>query len=347
MNKKRLLIITDAWTPQVNGVVMTLAQTRKECEKQGFYVDMLTPDSFRHSFPCPFYKSIRLAVPKKSTIENKLRLHHPDYIHIATEGPIGIAAAKILKSKRIPYTTSYHTKFPEYVNMRIPFIKKKTVYEFLYRKVHNDSHKILVTTKSMKEELSHNGFPSDKLEIWGRGIDTKKFSFKESPNSFKTLLYVGRISKEKDVEAFLRSFSDSPFNLRIVGDGPDLEKLKRKYSKYLNVTFVGEKTGQSLVSEYHSADIFVFPSKSDTFGIVQLEAMACGLPVAAFNVTGPKDVIVNGVNGYTSADLHEAVSKCQYIDSKTCSDSVQHLTWESVTSTFIDTLTPVNRDHWY
>ena len=347
MNKKRLLIITDAWKPQVNGVVMTLSQTKRECEKRGFYVDMLTPECFRHSFPCPFYKSIRLAVPNRKVIENKLRLHHPDYIHIATEGPIGIAAAKILKEKKVPYTTSYHTKFPEYVNMRIPFIKKKTVYDFLYKKVHNGANKILVTTESMKHELSENGFPADKLEVWGRGIDTDKFTFKGTPNSFKTLLYVGRISKEKDVGVFLDAFVNSPFNLRIVGDGPDLPKLKRKYAKYSNVIFVGEKTGDSLVSEYQSADIFVFPSKSDTFGIVQLEAMACGLPVAAFDVTGPKDVITEGVNGYTDSNLHNAVNKCQNIDSEICASSVKNLTWESVTSTFIDTLTPTKRDHWY
>lgn len=343
---KKLTIISDAWTPQVNGVVQTLQKTIEECEKRDFFVDVISPNNFKYSIPCPSYKSIRLAIPDKKTIIKKLSLHKPDYIHIATEGPIGITTAKILKDKKVNYTTSYHTKFPQYMAMRIPFLKEQHIYSFLYSNIHEHSSAILVTNESMKKELELNNFESEKMIIWGRGVDTNKFTWKGYNNQGKNLLYVGRIAKEKNIEEMLECIILTPFKINIVGDGPDLKKLKKKYIKYRNINFLGEKVGEELVSEYHKADIFVFPSKADTFGIVQVEAMACGLPVAALNVIGPKDIITNHVNGYVSDNLLHSINHCVKIDSKKCSDSVQHLTWENVSSIFIDTLCKAKEFNW-
>lgn len=347
MNKKRLLIITDAWKPQVNGVVETLERTIEECSKKGIYVDVIHPNSFKTTFPCPSYPSIRLAFPSKKTIQQRLSLHKPDYIHIATEGPIGLRASKILKQKRIPYTTSYHTRFPEYLCIRIPFLKARYVYSFLYNNIHKNASSILVTTQSMKETLAKNGFNDKKLKVWGRGIDIEKYRWKEYDNLGRILLYVGRISPEKNIDEMLDNIILTPFKIKIVGDGPSLKKLKSKYERYENIQFLGEKRDEALVREYHSSDIFVFPSKTDTFGIVQLEAMACGLPVAAYEVTGPKDIITKEVNGFFSENLHTSIHQCSKIDSKKCSLSVQHLTWESVTDIFIDTLKQIDSGHWY
>lgn len=343
---KRLVIFTDAWVPQVNGVVETLHRTIEECVKRNIRVDVIHPGCFKQSLPCPFYKSIRLAIPTKKIIMRRLAFLQPDHIHIATEGPIGLKAAKLLQKRNIPYTTSYHTKFPEYVEMRVPFLNKRCVYSFLYKKIHKDSSKILVTTNSMKKELTENKFDPEKIEVWGRGIDTKKFTWKGYRNAGKRLLYVGRISKEKNLDEMLDTVKLTPYTITIVGDGPDLGRLMKKYSQHKEIVFVGEKRNEELVREYHRSDIFLFPSKSDTFGIVQLEAMACGLPVAAFNVTGPKDVITQNVNGYTSDNLHVSINHCTMIDSKKCSDSVQHLTWESVSDIFINTLEKTNTTNW-
>lgn len=341
MSKKHLTIITDAWKPQVNGVVETLDKTIEECNNKGFYVDIIHPGSFKSSFSCPTYPSIKLALPRKKTIEQRLRIHRPDYIHIATEGPIGMMASSVLKKRLIPYTTSYHTRFPEYLSLRFPFIKPSYVYSIMYNKIHKHSSKILVTTQSMKQSLIENGFDENKLQVWGRGVDTKKYTWKGYSNLGTNLLYVGRISLEKNIDEMLDNIILTPFKIKVVGDGPDLKRLIKKYKLYKNIEFVGEKTGLDLVQEYHSSDIFVFPSKTDTFGIVQLEAMACGLPVAAYDVTGPRDVITNGVNGFAAQNLHNAIHMCKSIDSKSCAASVQHLTWESITDIFINTLKPI------
>lgn len=343
MTSKRILIFTDAWEPQVNGVVVTLKNTIKECEKRGFSVTVISPESIKYRFPLPTYPEIKIAMTSNREIRNTIKRVQPDYIHIATEGPIGFKAAAICKKLTLSYTSSYHTKFPEYINNIIPLITLDIVYNII-KKIHDGATKTLVTTESMKEELTKHGFNYDKLVVWNRGVDNTIFNFKNKERAEKiVLLNVGRVSVEKNLKAFLDltySYPDKIIEKRIVGKGPLLKKLQKEYAHDDNIIFVGEKKGLELATEYQNADVFVFPSLTDTFGLVQIESMVCGTPVAAFNVTGPKDVITNGVNGYVGDDLGHSIDECLTIDRLKCYQASTHLTWESVSDTFINTLTP-------
>lgn len=341
MAKKRLLIFTDAAEPQVNGVVTTLRETKTHLESMGYAVTMVTPNDFR-TVSLPTYKEIQLSLVSRKRLMDIIVEVDPHYIHIATEGPIGYQAMRACKKlgSEFKYTSSYHTKFPEYVNGKLPFIPKTLVYRYL-RRIHDNSHCLctLVTTRSMEKELRSNGF--GKIQVWGRGVDP--FDFKFSPNRVEgvrkklRLLYVGRVSREKNIEAFLDI--DSKYFIAdvekvVVGDGPDMAKLKQKYSHDSTIQFLGCKKGRGLEEEYQKADVFVFPSKTDTFGIVMLEAMSCGTPVAAYNVTGPKDIIMPRISGAMHEDLTVAVLKCIGINRRSCSNSVALLSWGEVTKNF-------------
>lgn len=325
----KIAIVTDTWFA-INGVVTTLRATAKELENRGHEVLVVEPSQFKFlSFPK--YPDIHLVIniyKLKTILDN----FSPDAIHIATEGPLGLAARFYCKRHRdIPYTSSYHTKFPEYLYIYYK-IPKKWTYAYL-RWFHKISDRVLVTTQSMKVELQLLGF--SRLTIWGRGVNTDIFYAKPRPlNSDPILLCVSRVSKEKNLEDFC--------NLKgrriLVGDGPYLNTLRNQFP---DVEYVGYKTGSTLADYYRQADVFVFPSRSDTFGVVIIEALACGTPVAAYPVTGPKDIIVSGLTGYLSDSLAVSVEKCLSLNRKKVQAESQKYTWKAATDIFESSLVKI------
>lgn len=332
----RIMIVTDAWEPQVNGVVRTLKQTRAELEKMGHILDMITPLEFK-TIPCPTYPDIALSLfPKKGVVE-KLDKFAPDAIHIATEGPLGIAARSYAIKRNLPFTTAYHTRFPEYVKARTG-IPLALTYKFL-RWFHDPSQAVMAPTDVVKNDLEQYGFTN--VVLWTRGVDLNIFQ----PRTEKVLntnhpifLYVGRVAVEKNIEAFLEL--KLPGSKWVVGDGPALEGLKAKYPE---VSYLGVLQQEELAKVYSSADVFVFPSKTDTFGLVLLEAMACGLPVAAYPVTGPVDVIGSSKAGAMSADLREACLAALNIPRETAREHAEKFSWQAATEQFVAHLEPVDR----
>ena len=332
----RIMIVTDAWEPQVNGVVRTLKQTRAELEKMGHILDMITPLEFK-TIPCPTYPDIALSLfPKKGVVE-KLDKFAPDAIHIATEGPLGIAARSYAIKRNLPFTTAYHTRFPEYVKARTG-IPLALTYKFL-RWFHDPSQAVMAPTDVVKNDLEQYGFTN--VVLWTRGVDLNIFQ----PRTEKVLntnhpifLYVGRVAVEKNIEAFLEL--KLPGSKWVVGDGPALEGLKAKYPE---VSYLGVLQQEELAKVYSSADVFVFPSKTDTFGLVLLEAMACGLPVAAYPVTGPVDVIGSSKAGAMSADLREACLAALNIPRETAREHAEKFSWQAATEQFVAHLQPVDR----
>lgn len=323
----KIVIVTDAWEPQVNGVVRTLTKTRDHLIKQGNEVVMLTPEGHR-TIPCPSYPSIRLALFPGRKIARELESIKPDAIHIATEGPLGIAARRWCIRNRFKFTTSYHTQFPEYLRLRFP-IPLSWSYAW-FRRFHDKAVHTLVPTASQKQRLEQHGF--SHVFVWGRGVDTDIFTPEnaQKPSLPRPIsLNMGRVAIEKNIEAYLDL--DLPGSKIVVGDGPDLESLKLRYP---NVLFTGAKVGKELAAWVACADVFVFPSKTDTFGLVLLEAMACGVPVAAFPVTGPKDVIQHGITGYLDDDLKTAVLKAIELDSTACVNFAKQRSWDACTTTF-------------
>ena len=302
----KILLITDAWKPQVNGVVTTLHNLVIEAKKQGDTMYVYHPGRCTFKFSLPGYSEIKIGIPNPLRIRKLLKKNSWDSIHIATpEGPIGFYFATICRKLNIPFSTSCHTKFPELINARLPWFKISWGWKFM-RYVYRNSTCILTTTPSMVQELRDNGFIQD-IRSWTRGVDRAKFYPDYSINNDElVLLCVSRVSHEKGLDDFCSL--EIPNSKKIlVGDGPYLDSLKKTYT---DVEFVGKKLGKELADYYRKADIFVFPSKSDTFGVVMLEAMASGLPIAAYPVTGPIDVIEQGITGYTSNNLTDAVYNC-------------------------------------
>lgn len=339
----KILIVTDAWEPQVNGVVRTLQATAKELDAMDHDVRFLTPlDDCFSNFPLPSYPEIKMPWNAWWHVGTLLKQIKPDAIHIATEGTLGIATSMFCRRKKIPFTTSYHTKTPEYIKARFPWVPLSWGYNFM-RWHHKGSRACLVTTKSMKEELDAWNIHSN-LTVWSRGVDFDIFKPEAEFNRnalLPVLTYVGRVSVEKNLEAFLDLPNDQ-FIKQIVGEGPDFERLKSKYD-HKNIRFLGYKYKEELAQVLAKTDVFVFPSLTDTFGIVMIEANACGAPVAAYPVTGPKDFIVNGVNGYTNNDLYTAVQDCLTLDRSTVYEYVRdNYSWEKTAHIFLDTLVPVS-----
>ena len=323
----RVAIITDAWHPQINGVVTTLGNTSETLAAMGHEVRLVTPEYFR-TVPCPTYPSIRLAVNPGGKMQRMLDAFAPHAVHIATEGPLGWAARRYCNKRGLAFTTAYHTQFPEYVRMRAP-IPKRWSYAVL-RHFHSAAARTMVPTPAMRDELLQQGFRN--VVIWTRGVDTNVFCptdkrFLDAPRPIS--VYAGRVAVEKNIEAFLAL--DLPGSKYVVGDGPDLEKLRRKYPA---VHFTGFKTHVELAAYLAAADVFVFPSRTDTFGIVMLEAMACGLPVAAFPVTGPVDVVRNGETGVLDEDLGKAVRAALALDGRVCRDYAIANSWQQATECF-------------
>lgn len=323
----RIVIITDAWEPQVNGVVRTLKQTRQCLEQMGHEVHVITPQDF-NTIPCPSYPSIRLAVLPGRRVKKLLDDLNANAVHIATEGPLGMAARRWCLRNKISFTTSYHTQFPEYVRLRAP-IPLSWTYAWL-RRFHGKAVRTLVPTRSQQQRLLERGF--DHVEVWGRGVDTDIFT-PDNPQPLDlprpVLLNMGRVAIEKNIEAFLDL--DVPGSKVVVGDGPDLDQLRQKYP---DVLFTGARFGKELARYVAAADVFVFPSKTDTFGLVLLEAMACGVPVAAYPVTGPADVVQHGLTGSLSDDLGEAVRMAHHIDPAACIAYARKHNWQACSSVF-------------
>lgn len=312
---ERICLITDAWMPQVNGVVTTLRHLRTQLTAQGFYVEVIEPSMYS-CYKFPLYKEVKMPWNMIGVyLDVGKAIERADYVHIATEGPIGFLARLYCHKHNIKYITSYHTRFPEYANARWKRIPLSWGYKVM-RWMHNRASTVLVTTQSMKDELSEWGLHN--MVVWNRGVDSYKFRplghITRSPN-IKVIGYVGRVSVEKNMEAFLDLPDSHKYMKVVVGDGPDMQRLKKKYP---HVVWEGYKFGEELVEAYNQLDVMVFPSKTDTFGLVNLEAMACGTPVAAFPVTGPKDIIEEGVTGSMSDDLEEAIENALLIDRQQC-----------------------------
>lgn len=338
--KKKILIISDTSEKQVNGVVTTLKNLAKELSLKNYDVRHINSDSF-YSFSLPFYKEIYWAI-NPHHIKKYIDNIKPDYIHIATEGPIGFAAKLYLDKNNIPYTTSYHTMFPEYLEKYFKFPKNIT-YSYL-KWFHSKSKVVLSTTKSTKEILEEHGFKN--VKEWTRGVN-KEIFYAAHPKSFyydflssPIYGYVGRISKEKNIEDFLNL--PLPGSKIVIGDGPLKKKLQKKYP---DVTFTGYVFGDKLASLYCSLDAMVFPSKSDTFGLVIIEALSCGVPVIAYNVQGPKDIIEHGYNGFLANDfneLHRYALLYHKISRENCIVSSFKYTWSRCASIFEENLIPTN-----
>jgi len=329
----RIAIATDAWDPQTNGVVTTLKITVRVLEQKGHEVYLLTPEPFK-TIPLPSYPSIRLALFPYRHIAAMLDEFAPDVIHIATEGPVGMAVRRYCRKHKLKFTTSYHTQFPEYIRLRAP-VPLWLTYSY-FKWFHRLSQKIMVPTPSMQQRLIQRGFKN--VVLWSRGVDIHLFRPYDKEmlqDSRPIFLYVGRVAVEKNIEAFLSL--DLPGSKYVIGDGPDMAMLQDKYPE---VKFTGFRFGEELARHIAAADVFVFPSLTDTFGLVMLEAMACGVPVAAFPVTGPEDVVIDGVTGCLNENLKEAALCALQIDPQNPRDYAMSHSWHQATDEFIINLVP-------
>jgi glycosyltransferase involved in cell wall biosynthesis len=337
----RIMLVTDAWDPQVNGVVRTMKRVITECEAMGHEWNIVAPGDGFKTIPLPTYSEIRLALNAKKPIEERFLEYEPDAVHIATEGTLGWAARAICLKHRFPYTTSYHTRFPEYVHARFPFIPVWAGYMFV-REFHKYSGRVMVATQSMRDELEKEGFKN--VAPWSRGVDTDLFHparRKPDGGPFKDLarpiwLNVGRVAVEKNIEAFLET--DLPGTKVVVGEGPQLEHLREKFPK---AVFTGTRFGDDLADCFANADVFVFPSLTDTFGLVILEAMAAGAPVAAFNAPGPRDLIPGSNAGAVNDDLRVACLEALEMSRDDARAYAETYSWRACAEQFINNLEPL------
>lgn len=343
----RVLVATDAWHPQVNGVVRTLTSLARSAAALGAEIEFLTPEGFP-SMALPTYPGLRIAFPYRGEIARRIEAASPDAIHIATEGPVGWMVRAYCRRRNLAFTTSYTTRFPEYIAARtiIPMSTRSIIpmstlsiipasmsYAVL-RRFHAAGAMTMVATSSLKEELSARGFKS--LGSWTRGVDTELFT---PDHTFEldlprpVFMTVGRVAVEKNLEAFLSL--NLPGSKVVIGDGPQRAELESRYPK---ARFLGEKTGRELSAHLAAADVFVFPSLTDTFGIVQLEALACGTPVAAFPVTGPLDVIAGHPVGALDMNLRSACIRALSVSREACRSFALQYSWENCARQFIGNL---------
>ncbi|MEX6502114.1 glycosyltransferase family 4 protein [Pseudomonas zhanjiangensis] len=315
----RILIVSDAWLPQVNGVVTSLQALVGELRGLGHQVKLLSPQDFR-AWPCPSYPEIPL-VWDLWRVGPAIRAFQPDCVHLATEGPLGWAARRWLGKRGLAFSSAIHTRFPEYIHTRWPWLPLRWGYAFL-RAFHRPSRHVLVTTERLREEFAGRGL--QRLALWRKGVDTALFHPGEGrpAPAAPVFLYVGRIAPEKNLEALLEL--DLPGEVRVVGDGPQREALQARYPR---VRFVGYRHGQALADAYRQASVLVFPSRTDTYGLVMLEALACGTPVAAFAVPGPLDVLEAGVTGVMADDLREACLAALELDRECCAERAARQSW--------------------
>ncbi len=338
-----ILIVTDAWKPQVNGVVRTLETLGEELQARGFAVEYITPLDYR-TIPTPSYPEIRLSMTHWFSLGARIAAARPLAVHIATEGPLGIAARAFCVRRGIPFTTSFHTKFPEYVTARtgLPVSWGYAVIRWF----HGPSKGVLVATKSLREEL--RGWGLFNLTPWTRGVKNDLFAPDKALTTALPLdlprpiyLYVGRVAVEKNLEAFLSL--DLPGSKLIVGDGPARAGLSKKFP---NARFVGAKYGDELSAHYAGSDVFVFPSKTDTFGLVVIEALASGLPVAAYPVPGPQDILEDAPDaGVLDDDLGVAARRAAGLDKQQARAHALNFTWDECCRMFLNNLA-VLPDAW-
>lgn len=338
----RIVIVTDAWSPQVNGVVRTLQTIQAELEARGHAVKVISPDLYG-SFPCPTYPEIRLAFVRSGVVGDAIAAFEPDAVHLATEGPLCLAARRWCLRGGVPFTTAYHTHFPDYVSRRTG-LPARWFWSYI-RWFHGPARAVLVSTGSVRQQLRAHGLA--QVRPWGRGVDLSAFTSVATPPAiFANLprpiqLYVGRVAIEKNLEAFLAN--DHPGSKVVVGDGPARTQLEHAYP---DAHFLGPRFGEELAGAYAGADVFVFPSRTDTFGLVMIEALACGTPVAAYPVSGPVD-IVTPETGALSERLEDAIAAALRCDRAVCAAHGRSFSWERSADEFLTGLhciDPVVRD---
>jgi glycosyltransferase involved in cell wall biosynthesis len=333
----RIAIVTDAWTPQVNGVVRTLQSVRRVLESRGHQVEVISPDRF-HSLPCPTYPEIRLALAGTGRVGAMIEAFGPNAIHLATEGPLCVAARRWCLRRGMPFTTAYHTQFPDYVSARSG-IPAEWIWRYI-RWFHAPSQSILAATPSIRATLVAHGLA--QVKHWGRGVDLAAFRPGLAPHPAMAglpgpvQLYVGRVAVEKNLEAFLGT--DHPGTKVVVGDGPAQAALAARFP---GARFLGPMFGEELARAYNAADVFVFPSRTDTFGLVMIEALACGVPVAAFPVTGPVDVLTPET-GAMDERLDRAIAAALTRDPAACAGYGRSFTWEASARQFLQALYPMD-----
>jgi len=331
----RVAIVTDAWHPQVNGVVRTMTEMRRELIAAGHEITMITPEQFR-TISCPTYPEIRLSLGFPGTVGRMIEACRPDAVHISTEGPLGWAARQHCLKVGRRFTTAYHTRFPEYVQARFR-IPLSWTYAIV-RRFHAPAEVTMVPTRSMIADLQARDFPH--LALWSRGVDTEMFT-PDGPGAFAkderrpVFLYVGRVAVEKNIEAFLEL--DLPGTKWVVGDGPGLAGLRQKYP---GVRWAGIMSQPDLARHYRDADVFVFPSLTDTFGLVLLEALACGTPVAAYPITGPLEVIGDSPAGALDADLRQACLRALELSRADARARAEEFSWAAAARQFAQNLRP-------
>jgi len=327
----RILVATDAWHPQVNGVVRTLTKMAEAAIMLDVEIKFLTPERFK-TISLPSYPDLHVALPSPGKLARIIEKMQPDYIHIATEGPIGMLARRYCVKNKVPFTTSFHTRFPEYISARFP-IPESWVWAGL-RFFHGASDAVMAATPALADELRGRGFRN--VVLWSRGVDATLFRPREFDLCLPRPIFlsVGRVAVEKNLEAFLDL--DLPGTKVVVGDGPARAELERKYP---DAVFLGTMQGERLAQTYSAADVFVFPSKTDTFGLVLLEALASGVPVAAFPVPGPLDVIGGAPVGSLNDDLRTACLAALNISRKECRDFAASRSWTACAEAFIGNVT--------
>jgi hypothetical protein len=332
----KILIVSDAWEPQVNGVVRTLKMTRRELELKGHQTEIISPLGFR-SIPCPTYPEISLALTTRWEMERRIDRFDPDCLHIATEGPLGWLARGIARRRGWPFTTAYHSRFPEYVEARFK-VPVRWTYALL-RNFHNAARHTLAPTPAIVADLQARGFHGARL--WSRGVDLHLFQHtgdRPRPAGLPIFLYVGRIAVEKQVDAFLRL--DLPGEKWVAGEGPARRRLQAQYP---DARWLGVMSGEELASLYRTADVMVFPSVTDTFGLVMVESMACGTPVAAFPVPGPIDVIGDSGGGVMHADLRTACLQALELPRDRVRQRAEEFSWSSATEQMLAALQIIPR----
>jgi glycosyltransferase involved in cell wall biosynthesis len=336
-----IAIITDAWHPQTNGVVRTLSVTCEILRRWGHKVAVISPEQYR-TVPAPTYPEIRLALAAPGAVGRQLARTRPDAVHIATEGPLGFAARRYCAARKVPFTTAYHTQFPDYLSRRTG-LPAGLFWRYI-RWFHRPAQRIMVATETIRAQLRKQGLT--QLSHWSRGVDLSCFSPAAPPPPEYAglhgpiLLNVGRIAVEKNIEAFLAC--DYPGTKVVVGDGPARAALEAKFPAAL---FLGKRTGVELAGCYAGADVFVFPSKTDTFGLVMIEALACGTPVAAFPVAGPVDIVTDQV-GSLSDDLGRAIAAARVCSRAECAAYGALFSWEAATQQFLSGLVPLEQDEY-
>jgi glycosyltransferase involved in cell wall biosynthesis len=326
---KRITIITDAWEPQINGVVVVLRHLIPQLERSNHQVTIIHPGLFSIKVPLPTYPEIKLAWCSTRRMRALLRASQPDHVHITTEGPLGLAARRACVQEGRTFTTSYETQFPLYADLRMHGLASPS-YRYL-RWFHTAAALTMVPTESIKRELEARGFRN--LVIWPRGVDTKLFKPSRSPIeglAEPCFAYVGRIAVEKNVEEFLAL--DLPGSKLVIGDGPDRARLESHYGR--TARFLGYLTGQALVDALSCADVFVCPSRTETFGLTIVEALACGIPVAAHDSAGPRDILTPGVDGAIGEDLRDAALACLALSKDACREKALRYSWERSASVF-------------